>query len=379
MSAFSDFFAKFCGPNSLKIFFAFLLSLIGVLCVTLYPFQFSPANGIQWLSEDAGLYFDGNGIAYSKQPQQSYAVPCWKAISIEIDITERKGSRNYGPRDIISLYDGAESPPLLIGMYFGQIFLYSRFEHHRGQEWYNQYRPNKNILQGEKYYITAVYGEGKKALYCNGKLVEERAADVPLSMHEELCGQIILGSSPFCKYGWMGEIRGLAIYDYALSSAEVSTHYRIFCNQGIRALSGMQGLYSLYYFNTKEGDDIKSITGAAPSLHIPETYSPVKKTIMHKQRSDMRVEMEWIYDFVVNILVFIPSGFLLARFSRCIMIRWLSVFFFVCLVCAVLSFGIETAQTFIPVRYPSIYDVFANVLGALSGASVNLALSTMRP
>jgi VanZ family protein len=349
-----------------------------VLCVTLYPFNFAPANGIVRLSQDAGLYFDGNGIAYSKQPQEGYAVPCWKAISIEIDIKERKGSNNCGPRDIVSLYDGAESPPLLIGMYFGQIFLYSRFEHHRGQEWSNQFRPKKNILQGEEYYITAVYGDGKKALYCNGTLVEERSADLPLGGHEELCGRIIVGSSPFCKYGWMGEIRGIAIYDYALSSTEVSTHYKIFYNQGIRALAGMKGLYGLYSFHTKKGDAIENIAGAAPALHIPETYSPVKKTIMHNQRSDMRIKVEWIYDFFINVFMFIPSGFLLARYFRCIMINRLAIFFFVFLVCAVISFGIETAQIFIPARYPSMYDVFANVLGAVAGASVNLALSIIR-
>jgi VanZ family protein len=263
-------------------------------------------------------------------------------------------------------------------MWGGQVFLYSRFENKRGEKWYNQFRPNKNIHQGEEYYITVIYGEGKKALYCDGKLIEEQAADFPLTRNEELCGRIIVGSSPFCKHGWMGEIRGIAFYDYALSSSEVSNHNKIFINHGVSALAGTQGLCGLYDFHAKNGNVVQNIAGAAPSLYIPEVYEPVKETIMHNQRCDMRIGKKWIYDSILNAFLFIPSGFLLTGFFSYMMSGRLAVLFFVSLVCAGISFGIEIAQIFIPSRNPSYYDVFANVLGAGTGAGVHLALSKIQ-
>jgi hypothetical protein len=284
-------------------FIAFLFSMVFVLCVTLYPFNFSATNGVQWLSQGSGLYFNGNGIVYIKQAQEGYVFSCGQAISIEILIKERHGSNNSGPREIISLYDGAESPPLLIGMWYGQVFLYSRFERHTGQDWYNEFRPSKKIIQGEEYFITAVYGERKKALYFNGILVEEQEARFAESGHEEFSGQIIVGSSPFCKHGWMGEIRGMALYNHALTSFEALNHYKMFCSKGMRALTGMQGLLGLYDFNDGRGIIIKNIAGEAPSLYIPAWYEPIKRTIMHNPLSDMRFKKKWMYDFILNVFL----------------------------------------------------------------------------
>jgi hypothetical protein len=357
---------------------SYLFSLVFVFNAALFPFKFSPANGVKWLSQGAGLYFNGNGIVYSKHSPDGYASSFRRAISIEIHFKERLGDNNSGPRELISLYDGAESPPLLIGMWFSQVFLYSRFEHNRSQKWYNQFRPNKKILQGEEYYIAAVYGEREKALYCNGKLIEKKAANFQFARHEEICGRIIVGSSPFCKNGWMGEIRGIALYDYALSSSEVINHYNIFINHGLSALCGIKGLFGLYDFHAKNGNVVQNIAGSAPSLYIPEVCSPVKKTIMHDQRSDMRIGSEWINDFVKNVILFIPSGFLLARFFSYIKSGKLEVLFFVCLVCAGISFCLEIAQLFIPVRSPCFYDIFANMLGAGVGSIFHLALSMIK-
>jgi glycopeptide antibiotics resistance protein len=92
----------------------------------------------------------------------------------------------------------------------------------------------------------------------------------------------------------------------------------------------------------------------------------------------MRIGQEWIYDFVMNVFLFIPSGFLLARFFSYKLSRRPAVFFYVCLVCAAISLSIELVQIIIPVRYPSVYDVFANVLGAGIGACLNVALSIIR-
>jgi hypothetical protein len=87
-------------------FIVFLFYLVFVLCVTLSPFKFSHTNGVQWLSQGSGLYFNGNGIVYIKQAQEGYVFSCGQAISVEVHIKERHGSKNYGPRAIVSFMMG---------------------------------------------------------------------------------------------------------------------------------------------------------------------------------------------------------------------------------------------------------------------------------
>lgn len=65
-------------------------------------------------------------------------------------------------------------------------------------------------------------------------------------------------------------------------------------------------------------------------------------------------------DFALNIVLFLPAGALLARIGRRASACTAAA--------ALLSLAIESAQMWIPHRYPSQLDVLANALGALAGA-----------
>ena len=75
----------------------------------------------------------------------------------------------------------------------------------------------------------------------------------------------------------------------------------------------------------------------------------------------MRLEQKWMDDFAVNAFMFIPSGFFLARLLSYTKRGRLAILFFVFLVCTGISLSIEITQVFIPLRYPSFYDIAANV------------------
>ncbi len=69
-------------------------------------------------------------------------------------------------------------------------------------------------------------------------------------------------------------------------------------------------------------------------------------------------------DFLLNVLLFIPLGFLMAsRLRRGL--TWTSILVVVLAMC--LSFTIEAIQVFLPSRFASLADVVANGLGALLG------------
>jgi len=65
-------------------------------------------------------------------------------------------------------------------------------------------------------------------------------------------------------------------------------------------------------------------------------------------------------DFVLNIVMFLPAGALLAKLGRRVSTATA--------LAALLSLGIESAQMYIPHRHPSQLDILANALGAFVGA-----------
>jgi hypothetical protein len=81
---------------------AFLVLLAVMLVATLYPFDFLPVNGVEWLSDEPGLYFNGHGISYTDKAKTICET---KAVSVMLWLKERFGSKNWGPKEIFFMMD----------------------------------------------------------------------------------------------------------------------------------------------------------------------------------------------------------------------------------------------------------------------------------
>ena len=82
-------------------------------------------------------------------------------------------------------------------------------------------------------------------------------------------------------------------------------------------------------------------------------------------------------DFVVNVLIYMPFGWLAARVFagvghvRAVLLATLAG--------SLLSFGVEYLQAFLPLRVPSVYDWGWNSLGTFGGAVVHRQLAALGP
>lgn len=74
-----------------------------------------------------------------------------------------------------------------------------------------------------------------------------------------------------------------------------------------------------------------------------------------------------VFDLVVNIVAYVPLGFLLTLAWRQLLNRWLAALLGL-LLAAVLSFCMESLQSWLPSRVPSNVDLGCNTFGALLGA-----------
>ena len=344
-------------------FVSFLLLLILMLAVTLYPYNFSPpANGTEWLINKSGLYFNGKGIAYTDKRQ---IIPPQKQVSIEILLQERPGSKNWGPRDIFSFYDGKASPPLLIGQWDRRIFLFSRFESNKGEKWYKLFQSKKGFQRGKPHLVTVTFGGFEKAIYIDGKLINKNIIETDI----KISGRLIIGNSPTNKNGWWGEIRGLAIYDRLLSPNEIKSHSAEVSSQGMHMLASVPGCLGLYTFEEGEGNIIESIVGDNRPFYIPAQTFSIPETIFHYPHKDMRIESLFgalvTKDFGANILFFFPYGVLLSVILlRNFHFSYFPSFLIVILTGGLFSFSIEFTQLFLPTRTAGILDISSNMLGS---------------
>lgn len=349
-------------PLSLRFLLAaFFLILAGMIFLGLYPFNFFPPNGVRWLPNKPGLYFDGAGIAYTDRRE---SISIKKALSIELLLRERPDSKNWGPREIFSFYDGAHSPSLLVGQRSGRIFIYSRFEKNEGHKWYRRFRTKHRFPRGTAHLVTITFDKKEKAIYLDGQLSDRKNVKLKDGTHIEFSGSFLLGNSYSGNNGWMGEIQGLAIYNRILLPDEIVTHRRDISKKGMIGLAETPGCSALYPFDEREGNTAKSISNKPRPFTIPVSMHALPLTILSLPYNDMRSHGVDKADFLENIVFFVPFGILLTA----IMLKkyrnsYFSIFLTVTLAGALLSIGIEASQLFLPTRYSGMADIVSNILG----------------
>ena len=348
--------------------------LIIILFATLYPLNFFSENGVHWIAEQTGLYFDEQGRAYTDSDFMAGASTAAEAVSVELWLKERNDSKNWGPREIFSFYDGSASPSLLIGEWSWQIFIYSRFEDYDEQKWYLSFRPDKGFSRYKTHFVTVTFDEREKALYIDGELIEKRKTLPGATSYDGFSGRLLLGNTPMGSRGWMGEIQGLAVYGRILSSQEVARHYDISRQGGMRSLVGASGLRALYPFDEGSGNRAADIVNDPLFIDIPEKYAPFQETFFHYPGDNMRIRSGWIKDFILNIFFFVPLGSLimLIVFLRGIRLPVTGSAVTIIMACGLLSLSIEITQLYMPDRFASIMDVISNMLGAGFGIMIVL-------
>jgi len=341
---------------------AFFVLLPAMIFVGLYPFNFFPPNRVQWIQNEPGLYFDGHGIAYTDRNE---LISFKKAVSVELLLKERSGSKNWGPKEIFSFYDGDVSPSLLVGEWDSRIYIYSCFEKNEGHEWYRLFRTKQRFPKGKTHFLAITFDGKEKAIYIDGKLSNRKNVELNDGTHIEFSGGFLLGNSQRGKNGWWGEIKGLAVYNRILLPGEILKHSIKVLQKGVLSLVETPGCLALYPFNEGDGNTVKSILGKPIPFFIPVRLNALALTMPSLPYKDMRFYDFNKIDFEKNILFFVPFGILL---TAIILKKYVTCYFptllIVPLAAGIFSFVIEYLQLFLPTRYAGIADIFSNTLGS---------------
>jgi VanZ family protein len=218
---------------------------------------------------------------------------------------------------------------------------------------------NQVFRAGRLVFIGIVTNAEGTAVYVDGAL----ARVFPGFRSTHPCsGPFVVGDSPRDNDTWQGELRGLAIYRQAISSAQIASDYLSWTRDS--RFSGSAA--SLYLFNERSGRIVHDQGISGIDLQIPERYVIVRQILLESPLRAFEPTKGYVEDLAINVLGFAPFGITLYAFlfasgwKRHIGIR-------VVMAGLLTSLMIETLQSYLPTRDSDLTDVLTNTLGTWLG------------
>ncbi len=346
-----------------------------IIIAGLWPFDFNPINKVKWLPNRNGIRFYGQGMVLSQQPLNFGTIgPVTGLISIEMWVLPHKESNNT-VASIVTLYD-RDREIFMAGQWLSELIIRIPVIKTDRKKRYRELSIANALTKDVTHLITMVSEKESTAIYINGML-EKIVPDFSLlSIDKDLSGRLILGNSPDGTHVWNGSFFGLAVYNQALRNTEVRDHYQAW-RQHI--LSGsptsFKELYqgptggltmpdALYLFNEHGGKLIHDYSGSGHDFMMPPFFQPLRRTILGMPDKGFYFSRSNLNDIAINIVGFMPFGFLVSAWLRLAKKLHLSsaycITFFLGLC---LSLAIELIQVYLPMRDSSLLDIISNTVG----------------
>jgi hypothetical protein len=365
------------GNSGIKFWLLVGLSIAILLIVLFFGltgkgFHFS--NDVSWIMDEPGIRFGNYGIAYAiiDNDQIKTSISQSKAFSIEIAFKPERFDTG-GFNLILSLHAGKDSNQLIIGQWQSYIIVMN------GDD-YSHRRRTKRIeadifsKQPEKVLLTITTGDEGTKLYIDGKLIKEKA-DLILNIPKENMLRVTLGNSVHGNNSWRGEVYGLALYADRLVAETIEAHFNAWSKNRIFPFAKDESPIVSFPLNAKTGTEaIDSVTGIQ-KLNIPTRFYIPEKRFLSLPWQDFEANKNFFSDFIINLLGFIPLGFVLcALFIQSGVVFQKNALIFSVVLCFLISLSIEIAQAWIPSRSSQGLDLMLNTIGAWIGAEAGKRL-----
>ncbi len=135
-----------------------------------------------------------------------------------------------------------------------------------------------------------------------------------------------------------------------------------------------EGLVARYLFEEQQGDRIgdSGETKAPLDLYIPTAIQTQKKSYLNFSYRLFSKNSNLFGDVILNIIIFIPIGFLLHAVLRRHCESSLKIAAFVFIIGTVFTFGIESLQYFSLTRHSSLVDMINNMVGTAVGIATDI-------
>ncbi|NIO86638.1 MAG: hypothetical protein GTN53_39055 [Candidatus Aminicenantes bacterium] len=345
--------------------------IIGILLAGLWPFNFHLQNRVQWIEEGNGIHFYARGIAYSASFLTTEKTPFIDTDEITIEIwLESDDDTNRLLTHIITFFDSEGAELFTLAQSKTALFVIRNLKKNQSKKGLWTHIPFRDTLfAGNKRFVTVTSNKGRTSIYFDGEQKKSiRNAFRLLQENRRLSPKFTLGSALTGKNPWVGTIFGLAIYNRALSREEVFESYQTWLDHGSPETSGKKIPSELYLFEEQEGMVVNNRIPGKQNLIIPKRYRIFRKIILEQPKESFRSTKK---DVIINILGFIPLGFiLLAYLSRSTRLPASILWLLAILSGTGLSLAIELIQVYLPMRISSLTDLICNSSGTAIGVII---------
>jgi len=354
---------------------------VGLLLIGLWPLDFSPGNEVWWLKDINGLHFHGSeiaprfsagGVAYTPNPLISLgrSRPVKGEISVELWLRPAADTTRCWSR-IVVFCDDLGNQTLLVGQRKTNLIVGRVVYGPQGKKSYRKIDVKKVLLPGKVQFVTIILDESGTSIYVKGNLAGRFPDFRLIEGSQSISGQsLLIGNSPEATCSWAGDILGLAIYDRALTEAQVFNHFQWWTQGEHRLLTGHDGVMALYPFSEGKGVWAHNAVGSNNHLLIPSRLH-FKKRILVSSEFYPHSVVPFLKDAIVNVFGFIPFGFFLPIWL--IKARKLTTrrTYLVVIVAGVfISLTIELLQVYLPARTSSQTDLMFNTMGTILGVAL---------
>ena len=342
--------------------------LSAILIFGLNPKGFKFSNGVNWIIDQPGIRFSRYGIAYTNPFFELIGDNASKPTCFSIEIALSPASYQEGGSNfILTLHNGRDRNQLLMWQYHSWIILMN------GDD-YDHKRRTKRIavdiasLYPTTRFVTVTTGEKGTEVYLDGQFVS-RKKDLTLKIPNGSKTRLLIGNSVYGKHSWQGDVYGLAFYGYILTGQDIKLHFNRWFQDKNFSYAKKDKPLALYFFDEKGGVRAIDHAGGNHHLEIPSRMQILKKKILSLALSGFNFNRSTIEDNIINLLGFIPFGFILSATLMKLGGTFNKHYFFITVsFCFSVSLIIEVVQAWFPSRASSMLDLILNTLGALIGA-----------
>lgn len=329
-------------------------------------------NGLHFQGDSSSFHSAG-GVALTRGPlflpqggSQGVSIEIWLQPKADL------GGEIY---HILGFYERDKKVSFFVGQWKSYLVLRKFFFGPDHKRHYREIDVKGTLESAKASFLTITSDENGTAVYLNGKKMRDVRSFFLLSKGESLSNySILLGNSTSAEGAWSGNVMGLAIFDRSLTPEEAYGGFKRWTEGESPSFSNESGPVGLYLFNERSGGTAYNAMGVYNPLLIPSVL-PFEKEAL----SPLDFSRHNDRDMIVNVLGFIPFGFLLVLWMRQRRpSRPYNAFVWAVLIGVLVSLTIELVQVYLPTRDSSQMDLLCNAVGTIVGGIMGLAKNVFR-
>ena len=366
--------------NRIKLLFGLsLVILLGILFFGLRPKGFHSSNNVNWITDKPGIRFGSYGMAYTDLSNRKIESDLSESGSFSIEIAIKPEPYNQeGFNFILVFHDGRDRNQLLVGQYRSSLIVMN------GDDYSNRRKTKRiavnQVFQSSKDILLSITtGEEGTNAYIDGLLIK-RKRDLKFEIPRVgETSRLILVNSVYGNNFWRGDIFGLGFYGYELTPEQVELHFDKWSKERKFSFAEQGNPFLLYSFDEKNGVRALDHGNGNHHLKIPKRIQILEKRILSSPWIDLKLNKSFIQDFVINLVGFIPLGFILsATFIELGGTLKKRVILITVVLCFTISLIIVVVHGWMPSRSSQILDLMLNTGGSLIGVMTYRAIVMTR-